>query len=88
MNVEIWYPGVPGSEAGKDPHIYDLRRYLPPNEAAKVSDAQNPWQPCPCYDGLPLDTRRGPPCDRVYPRNGGLRNPTLTHGVLGEQVLW
>ena len=41
-------------------HIYDLRRYLPPDEAAKVSDAQNPWQPCPCYDGLPLDTRRGP----------------------------
>jgi hypothetical protein len=60
MNVEIWYPGVPGSEAGKDPHVYDLRRYLPPEEAAKVSDAQNPWQPCPCYDGLPLDTRRGP----------------------------
>lgn len=60
MNVEVWYPAVPGSAEGKTPYQYDLRHYLAPEERIKVSDEQNPWQACNCYEDLPMDTKRGP----------------------------
>ena len=60
MNVEVWYPAVPGSAEGKTPYQYDLRHYLAPEERIKVSDEQNPWQVCNCYEDLPMDTKRGP----------------------------
>lgn len=60
MNVEVWYPAVPGSAEGRTPYQYDLRHYLAPEERIKVSDEQNPWQLCNCYEDLPMDTKRGP----------------------------
>jgi len=60
LNVEIWYPAEPGSAEGKTPKRYDLREYLEPEERSKISDQENPWQACPCYDDLPLDRTRGP----------------------------
>jgi dienelactone hydrolase len=59
--TEIWYPAQPGSEAGKTADIYDMRQSLPPASAAKVPDADNPWQPCDgCWRDLPLDAAHGP----------------------------
>ena len=60
LNVEIWYPAEPGSAEGKPPMRYDLRQYLEPQERLKISDEQNPWQDCNCYEGLAMDTKRGP----------------------------
>lgn len=58
--TEVWYPAVPGSDAGKTPERYDIRAELAPSEAAKISDADNPWQACDCTRDLPLDTAHGP----------------------------
>ncbi len=58
--TEIWYPAVPGSDAGKAPERYDIRAELAPSEAAKISDTDNPWQLCDCTRDLPLDTTHGP----------------------------
>ncbi len=58
--TEIWYPATPGSDAGKPPERYDIRAELSPTEAAKISDADNPWQSCDCTRELPLDTAHGP----------------------------
>jgi len=60
LNVEIWYPAEPGSAEGKTAKRYDLRDYLPAEERSKISDAQNAWQECPCFDDLPIDAERGP----------------------------
>lgn len=60
LNVDVWYPAVPGSEAGAATERYDIRRALPPSEAAKIPDADNPWQACDCYRDLPLDDAHGP----------------------------
>ena len=56
---EIWYPATPGSNAGIDKVVYDIREQLAPSEGAKISDEKNPWHPCDCYRDLPLDTDRG-----------------------------
>ena len=58
--TEVWYPAVPGSDAGMTPARYDIRAELSPTEAAKISDTDNPWQDCDCTRGLPLDTAHGP----------------------------
>lgn len=60
LRLEVWYPARPGSAAGAPPRVYDIRRALAPAEAEKVSDAQNPWQPCDCAEDLPLDEAAGP----------------------------
>lgn len=60
FRLEVWYPARPGAAAGVPPRIYDIRQALAPAEAEKVSDAQNPWQPCDCAEGLPLDDAGGP----------------------------
>lgn len=59
-SVEIWYPARPGSEHGVEPARYDIRAALPGTEAAKISDADNPWQRCACHRELPLDDAHGP----------------------------
>ncbi len=51
--------GTSGSDAGKAPFQYDIRADLPPAEAAKITDADNPLQPCACVRDLPLDTAHG-----------------------------
>ena len=60
LTVEVWYPAVPGSEKGGDPVVYDIREQLPESEQGKISDADNPWQPCDCVRDLPLDEEYGP----------------------------
>jgi len=60
QTVEVWYPAKPGSDAGKPKVVYDLREWLPPTEAAKIPDAENPPQPCDCVRDLPIDEKRGP----------------------------
>ena len=58
--VEVWYPAAPGSDAGVEPIVYDVRDALPDSEQAKVTDALNPWQTCDCYRDLPVDANNGP----------------------------
>ena len=58
--VEIWYPAAVGSDAGKERARYDIRTDLPPDQAAKISDAEAPFQPCDCVRDLPIDTAHGP----------------------------
>ncbi|MEZ4442896.1 MAG: hypothetical protein R3B72_27625 [Polyangiaceae bacterium] len=60
ITTEIWYPAAPGSETGAAAVDYDIRQFLPPAEAAKISDAKNPLQTCNCYRDLPLDGDHGP----------------------------
>ena len=58
--TEIWYPATVGSDSGKTPISYDVRQDLPPDQAAKISDADNPLQPCDCFRDLPIDGAHGP----------------------------
>jgi alpha-beta hydrolase superfamily lysophospholipase len=60
LTLEVWYPAVPGSDAGQMTARYDIREQLPASEAAKIPDADNPWQSCDCVRDLPLDTEHGP----------------------------
>jgi hypothetical protein len=60
LATEIWYPATLGSEAGQTAIQYDIRKWLPVTEQAKIPDADNPWQPCNCYRDLPFDTSHGP----------------------------
>jgi hypothetical protein len=60
LTVEIWYPAAPGSDAGKAPERYDIRKQLAAAEATKIPDADNPWQICDCVRDLPIDEQHGP----------------------------
>src|SRR6188768_864981 len=60
LTVEVWYPALAGSDAGKPTERYDIRKQLPPTEAAKIPDGDNPWQSCDCVRDLPLDDTHGP----------------------------
>ncbi len=60
LTVEVWYPAPPGADVGKDVARYDIREQLPASEAAKIPDADNPWQDCDCVRDLPLDEAHGP----------------------------
>jgi hypothetical protein len=60
LDVEVWYPAVPGSEQGVEPARYDIREQLPKSEQGKITDEENPWQSCDCHRDLPLDDAYGP----------------------------
>lgn len=60
LTVEVWYPGTPGSDAGKPSKTYDLRTWLPATEKDKIPDADNPWQKSKTFAELPLDAAHGP----------------------------
>lgn len=60
LTVEVWYPAPIGSEADAEPVVYDIRDALPESEQGKISDEDNPWQPCDCWRDLPLDEEHGP----------------------------
>lgn len=60
LTAEVWYPAAPGSETGKAPERYDIRKQLPAMEATKIPDGDNPWQACDCVRDLPLDDTHGP----------------------------
>lgn len=58
--TEVWYPAPPGSAAGKEPWVYDLRDALPETEREKIPHDHAPVLPCECVRDLPLDTAHGP----------------------------
>jgi len=61
LTVEIFYPALPGSEEGKEKVVYSIRdEWLPPFQAAKIPDYDNPLQPIDAFWELPLDTGHGP----------------------------
>lgn len=60
LTVEVWYPAVPGSDAGQPTVRYDIRQALNPSQRAIIPDADNTWQDCECVRDLPLDAERGP----------------------------
>jgi hypothetical protein len=60
LTVEVWYPATPGSEAGGEPAVYDLRDQLPASQQDNIPDADNPWQTCDCHRDLPIDDAHGP----------------------------
>ena len=60
LTTEIWYPAKLGSDAGQQKVVYDIREHLPPADAAKIPDSDNPPQDCDCFRDLPLDDTHGP----------------------------
>ena len=60
LTTEVWYPATLGSDAGQTPIVYDIREHLPPADAAKIPDSDNPPQNCNCFRDLPLDQAHGP----------------------------
>lgn len=83
LTAEVWYPATPGSEAGADTEQYDIRLALPEREQGKISDEDNPWQPCDCYRDLPIDDAHGPyPAVFFIHGTAGFRTqslPQMTH---------
>jgi acetyl esterase/lipase len=59
LTVEIWYPAAPGSAAGQETAVYDIREALGALRD-EIPDDDNPWQPCDCVRDLPLDDAHGP----------------------------
>lgn len=78
MTVEVFHPA---SEAPSgDPVRFDIREALPPEEAAKISDEQNPWQICDCGRDLPVDDAYGPyPVILFVHGTAGWRTQSLRH---------
>ena len=80
LTVEVWYPAIVGSDAGQEKIRYDIREGLPDSEQGKVSDDDNPWQPCDCYRDLPLDELHGPyPAVVFVHGTAGFRSQSLEH---------
>ena len=61
LSVEVWYPAAAAAAAGQSVVQYDIRQDLPADQAAKISDSDNPYQPCnDCFRDLPIDGAHGP----------------------------
>jgi len=60
LDVEVWYPAAPGAEDGAEQVVYDIREAIPASERRKISDEDNPWQPCDCFRDLEVDADHGP----------------------------
>jgi hypothetical protein len=60
FDAEVWFPARPGSTQGLDKYTYDLRKYLPADQQATVTDSTTIRQPCDCFRDVPLDTGHGP----------------------------
>lgn len=60
LRAEVWYPAAPGAEDGAEQVVYDIRDSIPESEQGKISDEDNPWQPCECYRDLDVDGEYGP----------------------------
>jgi pimeloyl-ACP methyl ester carboxylesterase len=82
LTVEVWYPAPPGSEAGTEPVVYDIRDALPETEQTKISDEDNPPQTCDCYRDLPVDDAYGPyPAIVFIHGTAGFRSQSLPQMV-------
>jgi alpha-beta hydrolase superfamily lysophospholipase len=80
LTAEVWYPATPGSDAGKQGKVYDLREWLPTSEKAKIPDADNPWQRSHSFADLPLDADHGPyPVVIFVHGTAGFRTQSLEH---------
>ena len=80
FTTEVWYPAVPGSEAGKEKHAYDIREHI--KNPGVISDEENPLQHCNCYRDLPLDTETGPfPVVALVHGTAGFRTQDLEQCV-------
>ncbi|MEM6297020.1 MAG: hypothetical protein AAGA54_37490 [Myxococcota bacterium] len=78
LTVEVFYPAA--KEPSGDPVRYDVRDALPPDEAAKISDEANPWQPCNCGRDLAIDDAFGPyPVLMFVHGTAGWRTQSLRH---------
>jgi predicted dienelactone hydrolase len=84
ITLEIWYPAVVGSNKSGAPLCqYDIREHLPPEQAHKIPDKDNP-NPFydNCYPGLSMDTEHGPyPLVLFVHGTAGFRTQSL-HQVL------
>ncbi|MDA8139985.1 MAG: hypothetical protein M0036_15160 [Desulfobacteraceae bacterium] len=76
LKTEVWYPAVPGSEAGKSKDWIDTRQYMPDSNP----DPNNPIFQINSYKGLPLDTAYGPYPVIVYVHGTGSFR-TASHGL-------
>ncbi len=78
LTVEVFYPA--SEEPSGDPPRYDVREALPPDEAAKITDEANPWQPCNCGRDLAFDDTFGPyPVILFVHGTAGWRTQSLRH---------
>lgn len=57
ITTEVWYPA---KRAEGEQVRYDIRDFVPEEEAAKVPDEKAPIQECDCYRDAPIDDRYGP----------------------------
>jgi len=82
LKTEIWYPALPGSEAGREMERYQLKQFLPAADAAKIPDSVDTLQACDCYRDLPLDTHHGPyPAILFIHGTASFRTASLTQAV-------
>ncbi len=78
LTVEVFYPA--GETPSGEPVRFDIRDALPPEEAAKISDEQNPWQICDCGRDLAIDDAYGPyPVIIFIHGTAGWRTQSLRH---------
>lgn len=78
LTVEVFYPAAEAPSG--EPVRFDIRDALPPKEAAKISDEQNPWQICDCGRDLPVDDAFGPyPVIVFVHGTAGWRTQSLRH---------
>lgn len=67
LKTEVWYPAVPGSEAGKAKDWIDTREYMPDSDP----DPNDPNFQIDSYKNLPVDTAYGPYPVIVYVHGTG-----------------
>jgi len=67
LKTEVWYPAVPGSEAGKSKDWIDTREYMPESDPIPTDPAFQ----IDSYKDLPLDTDYGPYPVIVYVHGTG-----------------
>jgi predicted dienelactone hydrolase len=72
--ITVFYPALEGSEAGQPPATYDLRDWLPPDEAIKVAGL--PDYAMSAYEGLPPADPDGGPYPLVL----------FSHGLAGYRL--
>ena len=58
--VEVMYPAMPGSDAGKTELKYDLRDWLPASQRTRVPDREASMVGAGTFRDLPIDAAHGP----------------------------